>query len=128
MMDSRPRLNEYAKDGTARKNEGAFVTTPMDSTSIALLGGFNHGSVCVTRDQEDRFRKIYGFTSRRGRTALENAGDIRNLMRYADIDGLRVMAFLSRYLEPGEDPVRLLQNALSDAGYDVSDMPDEDDG
>lgn len=46
-------------------------------------------------------------------------GDARNMFRHAQHDGLRVMAFLSRFLEPGEDPVKMLIQMAVDAGFDV---------
>ena len=55
---------------------------------------------------------------------LQHAGAGRNLMRFVERDGLRLMAFLSRYLEQGEDPVKLVAQLCIDAGYDVPDVSD----
>jgi len=62
-------------------------------------------------------------------TNFVNTGSVRNLFRHADLDGLRIMAFLSKFCEPGEDPVQLVARALADQGYDVSldDVDDEND-
>jgi len=47
------------------------------------------------------------------------AGATKNMFRFWRRDGLRVMAFLARYLERGEDPVRLVAQLCIEAGYDV---------
>jgi len=49
------------------------------------------------------------------------AGSERNLFRAVKEDGLRVMAFLGRFLEPGQDPVKLIVQLMSEVGYDVGD-------
>jgi hypothetical protein len=51
---------------------------------------------------------------------LLKAGSRRNLFRYVERDGLRLMAFLAQYLEPNQDPVKLLAQLCIDAGFDVS--------
>lgn len=51
--------------------------------------------------------------------SMHNTGDTRNLFRHAESDGLRLMAFLSQFVEPGEDPVRMVASALAEQGYDV---------
>ena len=62
--------------------------------------------------------------------ALMEAGDRGNLWKHVEGDGQRVMAFLARHLEVGEDPVRLLENILTEVGYGMSpgewDMEDDD--
>ncbi len=49
------------------------------------------------------------------------AGSYRNMMRAVKEDGLRVMGFLARFLEKGQDPVKLLVQLMSESGFDVSD-------
>lgn len=49
------------------------------------------------------------------------AGSERNLFRVVQEDGLRVMAFLSKFLEQGQDPVKLLVQIMDGAGFDVED-------
>ena len=61
------------------------------------------------------------------------AGAELNLDRYVAADGVRVMAFLSRFLEDGQDPVALVAQLLAEAGYDTQGAefdsePDEDEG
>jgi len=50
---------------------------------------------------------------------LLEAGATRNMNRAWKREGLRVMAFLSTYLEQGEDPVKLVARLCVEAGYDV---------
>lgn len=47
------------------------------------------------------------------------AGADRNAMRYAEADGLRLLAWLAPHLAPGEDPLCLLVRLAVDAGWDV---------
>ncbi len=111
-----------------RTYAGTLTATTLDATMIDLTGGVMHGSVGFTKDQIKRLSKVYGFTTVTDKNDLEQAGGQRNLMRHVEVDGMRAMAFLSRYLEKGEDPVRFLQNAMVDVGYDVPDlMEDEED-
>ena len=50
---------------------------------------------------------------------LLQAGADRNCLRYAELDGLRLVTWLSRYVEPGEDPLRMLIRMAIDSGMDV---------
>ncbi len=47
------------------------------------------------------------------------AGADRNVTRYAERDGLRVIAWLAKYVEPGQDPLKMLVQLVSEAGFDV---------
>lgn len=51
--------------------------------------------------------------------ALLQAGADRNMARYVEHDGLRIVAWLSRYTEPGEDPMKALIRLLMDSGIDI---------
>jgi len=55
------------------------------------------------------------------------SGDNKNMFRHAEFHGMRVMGLLSRFLEPDEDPVHFLKVVLSEAGYDVGVIEDDDD-
>jgi hypothetical protein len=55
---------------------------------------------------------------------LLDGGGVVYLGRDITSDGIRVMAFLSHWLEPGEDPVLLVARALAASGYDVAELPD----
>lgn len=41
------------------------------------------------------------------------------MARYAEHDGLRIVAWLSRYTEPGEDPMKALIRLLMGSGIDI---------
>ncbi len=51
---------------------------------------------------------------------MDRAGAFRNLMRNVECDGKRIMGLLARFLEPGDDPVKIVAQLMRDAGWDVS--------
>lgn len=56
-----------------------------------------------------------------GVRAFQQAGADRNLLRHAEVDGLRMVAFIANFIEEaGGDPVRLLVELCSEAGFDTS--------
>jgi hypothetical protein len=59
---------------------------------------------------------------------LHGGRDIRNLMRHAEADGMRLIAAIARHLSPGDDPVRLLLSLMAQAGFDVTEDPGWYDG
>ncbi len=63
-----------------------------------------------------------------GAAKWQSGGDIRNLMRHAEADGMRMIAAIARYLSPGDDPVRLLLSLMAQAGFDVTEDPGWYDG
>ena len=56
--------------------------------------------------------------------AFAVAGAGRNLFRHAEADGLRMVAAMARFLQPGDDPVRVLVALMADAGWDVREDPE----
>ncbi len=54
---------------------------------------------------------------------LMQAGADRNMARYAEHDGLRLVAWLARHVPEGGDPLKTLIQLAVDAGWDV---PPED--
>jgi len=52
--------------------------------------------------------------------ALLQSGSDRNAMRYAESDGLRIIAWLAKYVPVGEDPLKLVIQFAIDAGFDVN--------
>lgn len=50
---------------------------------------------------------------------LMQAGADRNAMRHAEADGLRLLAWIAKFVSPGEDPLKTLVQLAGDAGYDV---------
>jgi hypothetical protein len=55
-----------------------------------------------------------------GAVKLSKAGAFRNLMRFAEKDGLRVMAVLAKYMEDEKDPLELIAHLLAEAGFDTA--------
>ena len=47
------------------------------------------------------------------------AGADRNMVRHAEHDGMRLIAWLAKYVPQGEDPLKVLIELAMDAGYDV---------
>jgi hypothetical protein len=52
------------------------------------------------------------------RSLMQSGADI-NAMRHAEADGLRLLTWLARHLQPGEDPLRAVVQLAVDAGWDV---------
>lgn len=50
---------------------------------------------------------------------IMQAGADRNAVRHAETDGLRLVAYLARFVPAGSDPVKTLVQALAEAGFDV---------
>jgi hypothetical protein len=50
---------------------------------------------------------------------LLQAGASRNLVREAAHDGFRLVAWIAKYVEPGQDPLKTLIQMACDAGFDV---------
>lgn len=50
---------------------------------------------------------------------LMQAGADRNAIREAECDGLRLLAWLAKFVPTGEDPLKTLIQATADAGWDV---------
>lgn len=73
------------------------------------------------RELKENYRKAKEFYDKwQDPVALLKAGMETSLVRNAEIDGLRMVAWLSKYTEPGEDPLKLLIQLARDAGLDVS--------
>lgn len=66
-------------------------------------------------------RKWIGGRPKRRKASgmMTEAGDTLTAYRLASQDGLRIMGFLAEYLQPGEDPVGLIQQSLAALGFDV---------
>ena len=67
-------------------------------------------------------RPLYREFNEAGVRLFLSTGTDRNLSRYAEVHAMRVLAFLARFLEPGQDPVQLVAQLCSDAGYDVPEL------
>lgn len=62
---------------------------------------------------------------------LMQAGAARNAIRDAQVDGLRLLAWIAKYVEPGHDPLKTLVQFATEAGMPVCsedvEWADEDD-
>jgi hypothetical protein len=93
------------------------ATDPVSEKLIQLIGGIHYKSLSVTKDQLDDLYHLYKFSEETN--SLLKAGAERNVFRHAESDGLRMIAFVARYLSQGEDPVKFLAQLCIDAGFDV---------
>jgi len=96
-------------------------TTPRASELCRLLGCVSHGSVQVSNDEFAAIRRLYNSKGETGNELL-GAIDVRDLMRAAEHDGLRILAWLAKHVKPGTDPLKDVIIMASE-GYDV---PPED--
>ena len=105
-----------------------MVTTPSSAEAIELIGvEMRGGDVAFTAAESDALDALYGvkphgeaLTDRdRKRIAFERVGTRNDVIRCAQRDGLRIVAWLSRYLEPGEDPLKTVIRACATYGFDV---------
>jgi len=101
-------------------------STRQAEVMAKLFGGESCGVNGFTHDEIKSLEQLYGFDPEADENPLMAAGSRRNLFRYATRDGLRVMAFLARYCEPGEDPVQLVAEGLVELGYDCELEDDEE--
>jgi hypothetical protein len=93
------------------------ATDPVSEKLIQLIGGIHYKSLSVTKDQFDDLYHLYNFNEESN--ALFQAAAERNMFRHAESDGLRMIAFVARYISQGEDPVKFLAQLCIDAGFDV---------
>jgi hypothetical protein len=76
------------------------------------------GATYKERDAyEKTLRRWASWTSPQ---AFMQAGADRNVMRCASSDGLRLVGWIAKYVETGEDPMKALIRMATEAGYDVS--------
>jgi len=97
--------------------KGSFITSPKAAESLILLGGNTYKSVSFTRDEYRSIQKFYEFTEEDN--PLYQAGADRNMFRTLETDGLRLLGWLARYVEPGQDPLKVLIQFAIEAGVDV---------
>jgi hypothetical protein len=75
----------------------------------------------VSNDEFAAIRRLYNSKGETGNELLD-AIDVRDLMRAAEHDGLRILAWLAKHVKPGTDPLKDVIIMASE-GYDV---PPED--
>ena len=100
--------------------DASVTTTPKAARMVELLGpGITADHVALTRDEFLTIKKLYGFKSRRDVQELIQAGSDRNVIRHAQCDGLRLLAWISKFTDAGGDPLKTLIQLAIDAGLDV---------
>jgi hypothetical protein len=86
---------------------------------IGLLGsGYTQEGVTLSKSEFRAIRKLYDVKPEDNE--FTQAGTDRNVMRHAEFDGLRMVAWLAQYVEPGQDPLRTLVQLAVEAGIDVT--------
>ena len=99
-------------------SSGSIVVSPKSEVLLRLLGGKTFKSVALTTDELRAIEKLYGFHPEDD--VLYQAGADRDMFRHAEADGLRLLAWIAKYVEKGQDPVKTLIQFASESGVDVS--------
>jgi hypothetical protein len=94
------------------------TTTPLAGHVVELLGAaLELKNVGLTRDELFALRALYCVGN--DANPLLQAGADRNLLRQAEEDGFRLLAWLAKYVPAGTDPLKVLIQIASHAGWDV---------
>lgn len=104
------------------KTGTSYVTTPRAAAQVSLLGPGNiKGPVTLTRSEFNDVKRLYLFEREPEGTnnALMQAAADRNAFRHAEADGLRLLAWISRFVPAGEDPLKTLVEMAAESGCDV---------
>ena len=136
---STPRAKELIQFfGSGPSYEGTYTTTD-EYRALQRVYGFHDETLPEIREptKPDTSRMTYSqkeyalkqyeealaaSRSPKNREEIQSflqAGSDLALMRHARNDGLRMIFWLSRYLEPGQDPVKLLISMAVASGFDV---------
>ena len=109
VIANRPRLGPI----------GSYVTTPSSARMMELLGvGATSKAVALSKSELEAIRRMYDVSPEE--SPFTQAGTDRNTLRHAECDGLRMLAWISRFMDQGDDPVRTLVQIAVEAGLDVS--------
>lgn len=73
----------------------------------------------VDKAQEEHKRAVELWETWTDPRPFMQAGADRNMVRHAEHDGMRLIAWLAKYVPAGEDPLKTLVQLTVDAGYDV---------
>ena len=92
-------------------------STPLAEQQAAMIGGVNSGSVTLSRKEIKNLCRVYD--TQHDENELIAARNVTSGLRLAQRDGMRMVAWLSEYLEAGEDPVKMLVRLVMETGYDV---------
>jgi hypothetical protein len=98
---------------------------PLTKTAVEEAGGGHafSGSVGFSPEQLGALACLYGFDLGADQDCpgaeLMLAGNVRNLMRQTEVDGLRIMAMIAKWLKEGQDPAKLLVALADKAGLTI---------
>jgi hypothetical protein len=71
-------------------------------------------------EQESRHKEVMrAYSKWEDPSPFHQAGADRNAMRWASSDGLRMLAWIAKYVPPESDPVKALIQLAIDAGWDI---------
>lgn len=85
---------------------------------IGLLGGITYQTVAISTDEARSLERLYGFTP--DEPGIMQHGATRNMLRHAEADGLRMVAWFARFIPPGEDPLKYLVQLTVERGWDIT--------
>jgi hypothetical protein len=85
---------------------------------IGLLGGVTYQTVAISTDEAKSLERLYGFTP--DEPGIMQHGATRNMLRHAESDGLRMVAWFARFIPPGEDPLKHLVQLTVERGWDIA--------
>lgn len=97
---------------------GNATTTPRVATQLRILPtplvyqGFAMGV-----DEYAAAKRLYQFHEESD--SLLQAGMQRDLARSIDSDGRRIVAYLARFVEPGQDPLAFIISIMNEARIDI---------
>lgn len=96
--------------------EGLFKK-PTELVLVDIPEGAD--SFQVHQIERENARRTKAWENQKSVEKFMQAGADRNMLRYAEADGLRLIGWLARYCSPGEDPLKVLINIAVQAGLDV---------
>lgn len=98
---------------------GGWASTPRSAGLIDALGhGAHRGGVRISADEWRAMKQVYGPVPR-GENNLIQQGNAVGLLRQAERDGLRIVAWLAQHVPPGSDPLKTVVQAIAAMGWDV---------
>jgi hypothetical protein len=114
--DERRELERlYGFEREAPRNKPDAPPAPKREDFPLDFAGSNKFSYAM-RAHEMRIKALDKWTDPR---PFYQAGADISLMRYAERDGLRLIAWLAKHLEPGADPLKTLVYLAAADGWDV---------
>ena len=104
-----------------RSSDHGYCSTPSTAQTIHVCGGaLRQGSVAISCDEYRSLQRTYGFVA--DHSPFFQAGADVSMLRYAEVDGIRIVAWLARVMRgtaPGADPLKAVVQLAIDAGWDV---------